>query len=132
MLLCDWFLKYTASFATGIANAGNEVCLVCRSHATEFGDDYDERSVALEVARAAGVEVIEFPARMASGQRAASRAIRTARLWRSQIVHVQSATFEPRFFLTFGRRQPLLMTVHDPVPHEGARLQPRRSRRVAE
>ena len=40
-------------------------------------------------------------------------------------MHVQSATFEPRFFLTFGRRQPLLMTVHDPVPHEGARLRRR-------
>jgi len=125
MLLCDWFLKYTASFALGLAHAGNDVCLVCRGHAHEFGHTQHERTRTLEHARAGGVEIIEFPERMSSRQRAAVRAAREARRWRPQIAHVQSATFEPRLFFALGRRQPLVMTIHDPVPHEGHRLRRR-------
>lgn len=124
MLLCDWFLKYTASFAAGLAHAGHEVCLVCRRHAHEFGDQQPERTGTLERVSAQGVEVIEFPKRMSSDQRAAIRSIRDARRWRPQIAHVQSATFEPRLFFVVGR-QPLVMTVHDPVPHEGHPLRRR-------
>ncbi len=125
MLLCDWFLKYTASFAAGLVRTGNEVCLVCRDHAHEFGHDTSERAATIERARASGVGIIEFPGRMSSSHAAAIRALRAARSWQADIAHVQSATFDPRLFFALRRRQPLVMTVHDPVPHQGHRLRRR-------
>ena len=120
LLLCDWFLKYTSSFGAGLARAGHSVSLLCRSHAFEFGGSAAERAETLAAARSAGVEVHELPGgAMSRNWLEALGVVRAIRALQPQVAHAQSAIFDPRFLLATGRL-PLFLTIHDPVPHQGA------------
>ena len=123
MLICDWFLKYVAELAIGLAAEGHQVVLLCRTHAMEFGNDPRERAVLLERVRGSGVSVHEVPGRPASFRAAAAafKAIARARRHRPEIVHAQEAVYDPRLLAATGR-QPVVLTLHDPEPHLGVRF----------
>lgn len=127
LLVCDWFLKYTSDFAAALARGGHGVRLLCRSHALEFGGDLLEREQTLDRVRMAGVDVVELPARTREVGRRKLGALDEARRWAPDVVHAQSATYDPLLLAAFPRRK-LFLTVHDPRPHLGAR--PQRRHRV--
>jgi glycosyltransferase involved in cell wall biosynthesis len=120
LLTCDWFLKYSVALARGLARAGVPAALLCRAHAFEYGDDPSERARDLEAARRDGVEVFVLPGRQRDprGLVAAARLRRAIGLWAPDVVHAQDGS-DGRFALVFGRRLPVLLTRHDPVPHPG-------------
>jgi glycosyltransferase involved in cell wall biosynthesis len=118
-LTCDWFLKYAVEQSAALARAGVDVLLCCRTHASEFGGDGEERSDTVAIARRAGVTVIEVPRRL-SDPRGASELLRIrsqiAR-FRADIVHAHDGA-DPRVLAVLPR-VPLVLTLHDPVPHPG-------------
>jgi glycosyltransferase involved in cell wall biosynthesis len=129
-LACDWFLKYTAAQAAGLASAGADVLLLCRDHPFEFGGDAAERADTLGRARDAGVEVLEAPGRLwdPAAVPLLLRIRRRIARFRAQVVHVQDRV-DPRAIALLPLRAPAVLTVHDPVLHPGqpvARLAPKR------
>src|SRR3954468_24722878 len=48
LLTCDWFLKYAAGLAGGLAAHGARPVLLTRDHAQEFGDDLKEMTAHVE------------------------------------------------------------------------------------
>jgi glycosyltransferase involved in cell wall biosynthesis len=126
VLTCDWFLKYAAAQAAGLARAGAQVLLLCRSHALEFGGNQREWHAALDRAQRAGVEVLEIPGRI-SDPRAVPRLIalrRRVRRFAPDIVHAHDGADARALALTTGI--PTVLTIHDPVAHPG---QPRKALR---
>lgn len=123
LLICDWFLKYVGDLAVALAAEGHDVRLLCRDHAMEFGGDEGERAASVERIRRGGVSVHEVPGRPWAPKAAprAFRAIADARAGRVDIVHAQEAVYDPRLLLATGRC-PVVLTIHDPEPHLGARL----------
>jgi glycosyltransferase involved in cell wall biosynthesis len=120
LLTCDWFLKYSAALARGLARAGVPTALLCRSHAFEYGGDQAERARDLEAAQQDGVDVFVLPGRLRdpSGVLVTARLRREIKRWAPDVVHAQDSS-DGRFALIFGRRLPVLLTRHDPVPHPG-------------
>ncbi len=118
-LACDWFLKWAAPHAGGLAQAGADVLLVCRTHAHEFDGDTDERASVLEGARAAGVRVVEVPGRFSDPRvaPALARVYRQVRGFSPQLVHAHDGA-DPRL-LPMLARVPTVLSLHDPVPHPG-------------
>lgn len=116
LLVCDWFLKYAGRQAIGLANAGLDVGLMCRSHAFEFGNSDDERSSLLEEARSGGVRIFQVDGRVSSARALPSiaRTWRAVGSWRPDIVHAHENS-DPRLF-ALTRRYPSVVTVHDPRP----------------
>ena len=131
-LACDWFLKYAAAQAAGLARAGAEVLLVCREHAGEFGGDEGERQAALRGPRDAGVRVVEAPGRLwdPAAIPVLLRLRREITRWRPQIVHVHDRV-DPRAIALFPRT-PVVFTLHDPVLHPGQPVAPIPKRWVLE
>lgn len=127
-LTCDWFLKYAAEQTAGLARAGADVLLLCRTHASEFGGDAQERATTVEIARRAGVTVIEVSRRL-SDPRAAPALLRVRRQinrFKPDIVHAHDGA-DPRA-LGVLPRVPTVLTLHDPVPHPGQPLPATRKR----
>lgn len=93
--------------------------MLCRTHAHEFGGNTRERQASVEIARRAGVRVLELPGRV-SDPRAAPALMRIRRQLRSFAPHVVHAHegADPRA-LALLPRVPTVLTVHDPVPHPG-------------
>lgn len=118
-LTCDWFLKYAAAQSVGLARAGADVLLLCRTHANEFGGDQRERAAAVEDARRAGVQVIELPGRLSDPRVAPALLKLRGQLARfaPEVVHAHDRA-DPRALLLLPRR-PIALTVHDPVSHPG-------------
>jgi glycosyltransferase involved in cell wall biosynthesis len=128
-LACDWFLKYSAAQAAGHARQGAEVLLLCRDHPFEFGGDVQELRATIDVARAAGVRVLEMPGR--PWDPAAIPELRRIRTeiarFRPSVVHVHDRV-DPRAFALLPRA-PAVLTIHDLAPHPGqpvSRLAPKR------
>jgi glycosyltransferase involved in cell wall biosynthesis len=119
LLVCDWFLKYTAGLAGGLVDAGVDVVLLCRDHAREFGDQPDERRGLVEALAARGVDIVVVPGRTSSpgGLAALPSLRRYLRRRRPALVHAQF-NYEPRL-LALSLGLPSVVTVHDPVPHPG-------------
>jgi glycosyltransferase involved in cell wall biosynthesis len=119
LLVCDYFLKYTSSYAIALRGQRHDVAVLCRDHAGEFGGDAEERAATLLSLRNAGCLVIEVPGRLRSlasvpdliGLRKAVAA------WEPEIVHVQD-NHDPRLALLTGAA-PHVLTIHDPTPHLG-------------
>jgi len=129
-LVCDWFLKYVRPLATSLAAGGADVLLVCRDHAWEFGGDHGEREACLEALDRAGVRVAVVPGRVSEPGRlgGAARAARTLRRFAPDVVHAQD-NGDPRL-LGSAAGHPLVLTLHDPVPHSGAPAPSRLARAV--
>jgi glycosyltransferase involved in cell wall biosynthesis len=115
-VVCDWFLKYAGRQAIGLAEAGVDATLLCRTHAFEFGNSEAERSSLLAEVRARGVRILEIERRFAS-VRALPSIVRTWRAvnsWQPDIVHAHT-NYDPRLFAV-TRRYPSIFEVHDPRP----------------
>jgi glycosyltransferase involved in cell wall biosynthesis len=129
VIACDWFLKYAAAQAEGLAGRGADVALLCRDHPFEFGGATDERRRVLDAARSAGVRVLEMPGRLwdASAVPALHSLRRELARLRPDVVHAHDRV-DPRAVALVPRAHTVL-TIHDPVPHPGqpaSRLAPKR------
>ncbi len=127
-LACDWFVKYTAGLARGLAEVGCEVDLLTRDHDQEFGDEPGAMRAFLAAEAGEGVRHLELGGRvrrLAALRRTASLRRLCARR-RPAYVHLQdSVANDPWLALASGipgRRYAL--TVHDPVTHPGDPVSP--------
>lgn len=128
VLGCDWFLKYAAAQAAGLARSGADVLLLCRTHAQEFGGDAREREACLAGARGSGVRVIEVPGRLPDPRAvpALARIRRQVAGFRPDVVHVHDGC-DPRLLPVLAGA-PTVLTLHDPVFHPGQPVPPKRKR----
>jgi glycosyltransferase involved in cell wall biosynthesis len=129
MVTCDFHLKYATAQSAGLARAGADVLLLCRTHAMEFGGDAAERRRALDAAHEAGVSTMEMPGRLwdltAAPQLAATR--KRIALFAPDIIHAHRDS-DPRALLLLPEA-PTVLTIHDAKPHPGhpvARFPPKR------
>jgi glycosyltransferase involved in cell wall biosynthesis len=143
LLTCEWFVKYTAGLARGLADAGCEVRLLTRDHDLEFGAEAGQMRKFVRDVAGPAVEHLELGGRVREvshlGEMLALR--RRLAAWEPDVLHAQdSLTHDLRLAVAAGipgRRYAL--TVHDPVPHPGdpqpsprARFFRRRLRRGAD
>ena len=120
VIVCDFLLKYGVEQARSLARIDQDVALLCRSHALEFGGARTERDELLENARREGVRILVLPGRVRSilAVREMLEIRRTLHRGRPDVVHVH-VNHDPRLLaLTAGYRT--VLTVHDPVDHPGA------------
>jgi glycosyltransferase involved in cell wall biosynthesis len=126
LIVCDFLFKYGAQQARSLARAGQEVAMLVRAHALEFGGSMDERRRALDDLRDDGVRQFVIPGRIRSPSAAPAmlKVRRQLLTWQPHIVHVHE-NHDPRLLaVTRGFRT--VFTVHDPVEHLGARAFTRR------
>ena len=121
-LACDFFQKYTAGLADGLAGAGADVTLLTRDHGLEFGGDAEEARREVDRRLAGRARVVRLPGRVRDPK--ALRAVVAARvaIHRARgVVHLQDRILnDPRLVLAAGARpRRYALTVHDPVPHPG-------------
>jgi glycosyltransferase involved in cell wall biosynthesis len=120
VIVCDFLFKYGAQQARSLASIGENVAILCRSHAIEFGGSTEERADVLDGLRREGVRVFVVPGRVrsASAVPALLATRRALRRFDPQVVHVHE-NHDPRLLaLTSGYRT--VLTVHDPLGHPGA------------
>jgi glycosyltransferase involved in cell wall biosynthesis len=122
LLACDFFLKYTANLARGLADCGCEVTLLSRAHGLEFGGDPDAMWRFLHETLDGGVRHVVLPGRVRDVGRlpALVATARAARRPAPDVVHVQDdvAVNDPRLLLAAGPRpRRYAVTLHDPEPH---------------
>jgi glycosyltransferase involved in cell wall biosynthesis len=122
-LACDWFVKYAAGLARGLADTGCAVTLLTRDHDQEFGDDPGAMRAFVDETVDGAVRHLELAGRVRSLSAAPDllRLRATERRWRSDVIHLQdSVANDPRLVAAsralLGR---YALTVHDPVPHPG-------------
>ncbi|HEX2096856.1 MAG TPA: glycosyltransferase family 4 protein [Solirubrobacterales bacterium] len=125
VLACDYFLRYTAMLAGGLARSGAEVRLLSRSHDGEFGGESGaaRRFVAEATGRRAAHSALSGRVRSAAGWRGAARLRSQARAFAPEVVHLQESILnDPRLFIA-ARARPgrFALTVHDPARHPGDR-----------
>lgn len=123
LLACEWFVKYTAGLARGLADAGCDVVLLSRDHDLEFGGEPGAmREFVAETMGGRGRHVeIGGRVRDPSKLRETLALRRELGRWRPDFVHIQdSLTHDLRLAVAGGypwRRY--AVTVHDPAPHPG-------------
>jgi starch synthase len=123
LLACEWFVKYTAGLARGLAEQGCEVTLVTRDHDLEFGGEPGAMRAFVASQLDGRARHLELGGRVRELRRygEVARARRALAGWRPDVVHVQdSLTNDVRLAVAAGypwRRYAL--TVHDPAPHLG-------------
>lgn len=131
---CDWFVKYVAGLAVGLAENGCEVTLLTRDHDQEFGDERGAMRSFVAAATGGAVRHLELHGRVRepAGLRATADLARLRRGFDPDVVHLQdSVTNDLRLALASGLpRQRYALTVHDPVPHPGDEVHPRSLRLV--
>ena len=121
LVVCDFLFKYGSQQARALKRAGNDVAMLCRSHALEFGGSERERHEVLAALDKDSVELFVLPGRVRSVAAipALAQIRRRLRRWQPDVVHVHE-NHDPRLLaLTTGFRT--VFTVHDPVEHLGAR-----------
>lgn len=125
LLACDWFVKYTAGLASGLADAGCEVTMLTRDHGYEFGDDPAAMREFVAAALAGRGTHLELTGRVSdpAALRGLGRLRRRIAGWRPDVVHVQEGiSNDLRLVLAAGvTHNPYALTVHDPTPHPGER-----------
>lgn len=130
LLACEWFVKYTAGLARGLADAGCEVVLLTRDHDLEFGEEPGAMREFVAATLDGHASHLEIGGRVRDPSRLREMLALRRRLggWGPEVVHVQdSLTHDMRLAVAGGypwRRYAL--TVHDPAPHPGDPQPPRR------
>ncbi|HEX5196827.1 MAG TPA: glycosyltransferase family 4 protein [Gaiellales bacterium] len=120
LIVCDFLLKYASQQARALSGLGNDVRLLCRSHALEFGGSEAERDELLDGLREHGVDSVSVPGRIRSLSAVPDMVEirRSLRRWRPDVVQAHE-NHDPRLLaLTSGL--PSVLTVHDPLGHPGA------------
>jgi len=119
LVVCDWFLKYTAPLALALQRKGAKVGLLCRSHFQEFDFNQDEYFAIISTLREADIDIFTVPGRVSSlrSNTALFRVHRELRKWKPQVAHAQD-NHDPRLLMLI-RGYPYLFTVHDPILHVG-------------
>jgi alpha-maltose-1-phosphate synthase len=132
LLVCDFFLRYTAMLAGGLARAGAEVTLLTRDHGLEFGGDADAAVEFVRNAAGPTVRIEHLRGRLRSPRTWAEtiRLRRRLRALDADVVHMQeSIGTDPRLlFAARARRGRFAFTVHDPIRHPGDADVPRVAR----
>ncbi len=120
LLVVNWFLKYAAEQAAGLAEAGADVQVLCRDNLQEFAGHRPEWDRCLQhVGAATGRApwVIRGSGTEPRALRDAAGIARHARRWKPDIVHAHP-NVSPALFATVPA-VPLVLTVHDVVAHPG-------------
>jgi glycosyltransferase involved in cell wall biosynthesis len=127
-LACDWFVKYTAGLARGLAEVGCEVELLTRDHDQEFGDEPGAMRAFVAASSQGAFRHLELGGRVRSlsGARDVARLARLRRSLKPDVVHIQdSVANDARLALASGiPGQRYALTVHDPVTHPGDAISP--------
>jgi glycosyltransferase involved in cell wall biosynthesis len=123
LLACDFFLKYAAGLARGLADAGGDVLLLTRDHDLEFGGEpgamrefvaqtLDDRARHVEIG--GRVRDVSKLGEVLQVRRQCAR-------WGPEAIHVQdSLPHDMRLAVAAGYPwDRYAMTVHDPAPHPG-------------
>lgn len=131
-LACDWFVKYTAGLARGLADLGCDVVLLTRDHDQEFGDEPAAMREFVERTLDGRARHLELRGRVRDpvGPRAVARLWEARRRWNPDVVHVQEGIEnDPRLVVASGLPTGrFALTVHDPVPHPGDAVRTRSAR----
>jgi starch synthase len=134
LLVCEWFVKYTAGLARGLADAGCDVTLLTRDHDIEFGDEPGAMREFVAGMLEGRARHLELGGRVRELGRARDvvRLRRGASSWEPDYVHIQdSLTHDMRLALASGYPwDKYAVTVHDPAPHPGDPQPPTRIRLV--
>lgn len=123
LLVCEWFVKYTAGLARGLSDSGCEVTLLTRDHDLEFGGRPGAMRTFVDGMLSGRARHWELGGRVRDVRHLPEmvRIRRRAAGWRPDVVHVQdSLTHDMRLAVAAGlpwRRYAL--TVHDASPHPG-------------
>jgi glycosyltransferase involved in cell wall biosynthesis len=123
LLACDWFVKYTAGLAGGLAELGCDVTLLTRDHDLEFGGEAGARREFLRAALGDSASRLELSGKVRDARHLAG-AIRLRRaIGRRppEVVHVQDSLANDIGLALAARLRTdrYALTVHDPVPHPG-------------
>jgi glycosyltransferase involved in cell wall biosynthesis len=131
LLACDFFLKYTAGLARGLADVGCDVVLLTRDHDLEFGNVPGAMREFVAQALAGKARHVELGGRVRDLSRAPDvlRLRKDFRRWAPQAIHVQdSLPHDMRLAVASGFPwKKYAFTVHDPAPHPG---EPQRAARI--
>lgn len=120
LLVVNWFLKYATEQAAGLAEAGVEVQVLCRDNLEEFAGSEQEWHQCLQrLTTATGRAPLILGGSGTSGRalRGAVSVARHARRWNPDLVHAHP-NVSPALFAAVPR-VPLVLTVHDVIPHPG-------------
>jgi glycosyltransferase involved in cell wall biosynthesis len=123
LLGCDWFVRYTAGLASGLADHDADVALLTRTHDKEFG--FAPGAMASYVADRLGRDArhLRLPGRVRDPLALAgvARLRRDVRGLAPDVVHLQdSVVNDPRLLVVAGaRRRRYALTVHDLERHPG-------------
>jgi glycosyltransferase involved in cell wall biosynthesis len=120
LLVVNWFLKYAAEQAAGLAEGGAEVQVLCRDNLEEFsGNETEWHSCLQRVTSATGRApwIIRGSGTGPRALRGAAGMERHARAWNPNIVHAHPNA-SPALFAA-SPRTTLALTVHDVVAHPG-------------
>src|SRR5438552_11306350 len=100
LVVCDWFLKYTAALALALQRKGAKVGLLCRSHFQEFDFNQDEYFAIISTLREADIDIFTVPGRVSSlrSNAALFRLHRELRKWKPQVAHAQD-NHDPHFLM---------------------------------
>jgi glycosyltransferase involved in cell wall biosynthesis len=124
LLVCEWFVKYTAGLARGLADAGCDVVLLTRDHDLEFGDEPGQMREFVARTLDGRARHLEIGGRVREPSRLPEvlRARRQLGRWKPDYVHIQdSVTHDMRLAVAAGYPwRSYAVTVHDPAPHPGA------------
>ncbi len=117
-VLCDSFLRTGSEQAIGLRQTGLNVTLYYVDRVNSFAYNEEERTLILDRAEAAGVELVSLPRRRL-------QALFTQALWlhrdmrrRKIATAVVHAHVDPRY-ATLGLALPVALIVHDPRTHSG-------------
>jgi|SRR5579863_2307338 len=120
LLVVNWFLKYAAEQAAGLTEVGADVHVVCRDNLEEFdGHEGEWREYVQRLTLGTGHDpwIIRGSGTGTRALRGAAGVSREARRWIPDVVHAHP-NVSPALFAV-APRAPLVLTVHDVIPHPG-------------
>ncbi len=120
LVVVNWFLKYAAEQAAGLAEAGADVQVLCRDNLDEFAgieQEWHQCLQRLTVATGRQPWIIRGSGTGTDSLRRGAALARHTRRWHPDIVHAHP-NVSPALFAA-APSVPLVLTVHDVVPHPG-------------